>query len=114
MSFFRTIQRLFSDKLFFRTIQGLFNDKVLGEAIVDIQVRAYQSLKRADPHLEEHELLAMVWLDHRKAYERLSHAKTDDNALNLLSFTETQQFSVLDYPSSIRALGLYMVSKELP
>jgi hypothetical protein len=115
MSFFRIIQGLFNDRaLLFRMIQGLYNDKLMGESIVDLQVRAYQSLKRADPHLEEHELLAMVWLERRKALERLSRAKTDDNALNLLSLTETHRFSVLDYPSSIRALGLYTVHRESP
>lgn len=34
--------------------------------------------------------------------------------MNLLALTETHLFSVLDYPNSIRALGLYMVYKERP
>jgi hypothetical protein len=99
---------------FLKNIQGIFNTKVMGEEIVDTQVRMYQQLKQSNPRFEEHELLANVWLSRRQTLERLTGQKTDHETLSLLAFTETHLFSVLDYPDSIRALGLYMVYKERP
>lgn len=97
-----------------KNIRGIFNTKVMGEEIVDTQVRMYQQFKQSNPHLEEHELLANVWRSRRKALELSISQKTDDETLNQLAFTETHLFSVLDYPNSIRALGLYIVYKERP
>jgi len=97
---------------FLRNIRGIFNTKLMGEEIVDRQLRAYERYKRFGPHLEDHELLAKVWLSRQKAREQYMSQKTDDHTLNLLAFTETHLFSVLDYPKSIRALGLYTVYKE--
>ena len=99
---------------FFKNIQGIFNTKVMGKEIVDTQVRMYQKSKQSYPRLEEHQHLANVWLSRRKTFERFSGQKADDEALNLLAFSETHLFSVLDYPNSIRALGLYILYKERP
>lgn len=99
---------------FWRNIRGIFNTKLVGEEIIDTQIQMYEQYKRSNPHLEEHGLLANVWFSRRKALERFSGQKTDDQTLMLLAFTETHLFSVLDHPNSIRALGLYMVYKERP
>ncbi len=99
---------------FLRNIRGIFNPKLMGEEIVDTQLRTYQQCKRANPDLEEHEVLANVWFSRRKTLEQFTGQRTDDQTLSLLAFTETHLFSVLDYPDSVRALGLYMVNKERP
>lgn len=97
-----------------KNIQGIFNTKVMGEEIVETIVRMYRDLKQSNSHFEEHQLLASVWLSRRKTLERFAGQKTDNETLNLLALTETHLFSVLDYPNSIRALGLHMLYKERP
>lgn len=99
---------------FLNNIRGVFNTKVMGEEILATQVRMYHHFKQSNPHFEEHELLANVWLSRRKALELFAKQKTDDETLSLLAFTETHLFAVLDYPNSIRALALYMLYKERP
>jgi hypothetical protein len=75
----------------------------------------YDRLRRSNPNLEEHELLAAVW-DRRRKHFALAHGgpRANDETLLRYSFVETYQFSVLEYPNSVRAMGLHVIYKERP
>jgi hypothetical protein len=83
-------------------LKQLFSKKACAKGIVESNVKAYHNLKARFPGVEEHRVLANVWL--------ARYPRGDET----ISLTETLQFSVLDPGENARALGLYLQYKEMP
>ncbi len=90
--------------------------QLIAEKILSISQQVYDKVKMDRPDEDEHFYLATTWLRRffrdKRAY--LLGDRLSDEELDRLSWTETMQFSILDPPDSIRALGLHMIYKECP
>jgi hypothetical protein len=104
--------------------------ELLAEDIIAANHMTYTKLRDERPGQDEHFYLANTLL--RRFMVRLEltggslpgmehgsmaqedRRRAEENQLNLIAWSETMRFSVLDPPNSIRALALYVVYKELP
>jgi hypothetical protein len=57
-----------------------------------------------------HKLLAETWL----ARMKLRGADIDDDLVQTAAYVETRLFSILPFPKSARALGIWFIYKEFP
>ncbi len=83
-------------------LKQLFSKKALAKEIVESNVKVYYRLKAQFPGVEEHRILANVWL-----------ARYPEGN-EMMSLSETLQFSVVEPGENVRALGLYLQYKEMP
>ncbi|MEE9584673.1 MAG: hypothetical protein V3W51_04250 [Candidatus Brocadiales bacterium] len=90
--------------------------QLIAEKILSISQQVYDKVKMDRPDEDEHFYLATAWLRRffRDKRPYLLGDRLSDEELDRLSWTETMQFSILDPPDSMRALGLYMIYKECP
>mgnify|MGYP001030709307 FL=1 len=71
----------------------------------------YADLYRQNPHQDGHWLLANTWL---KRYGNSAQAvERGAEWTEFIALKDTMQFSVLEFPASVRALALFLVYKEL-
>ena len=89
---------------------SLFDNELIGQEIINAQVKAYERYKQRFPQAEPHELLACTWLSRQKASLR----NINDPNMQMLSYTETFIFACVPPAKCARALGLYIVYKERP
>jgi hypothetical protein len=90
--------------------KNLFDTELIGQEIVNAQVKAYERHKQRFPQAEPHELLACTWLSRQKASLR----NVNEPNIQILAYTETYLCACVPPSQCARALGLYTVYKERP
>jgi len=98
-----------------KNLRGIFDTKALGESVVEAVLVSYFAIKEVHPELSEHLLLAKVFVERAKLFAKMhSLAMADEKVFMDHAIKETTLMSVLDPPTSAKALGLYTLSRERP
>ncbi len=96
-------------------LRGILNGKVLAEEVIRTIEVMYEGERQMNRAANEHQLLAYVLARRMKHHAMFSRGPTpSDEALMEEAAKETAMFSILGYPKSVRALGLYVIARERP
>lgn len=99
---------------FIKELVGVFVPRILAENIIKANEDTYYHCRKKWPNQNEHDYLAMTYAARRRTHVKVFKDNITEEQIHILSYTETEIFSVLVPPKSIRALALYILYKERP